>query len=101
MLAYSPERINSGNREHVLERIVKVVSAQDEEALERVAKIYGAVTKAGVHRAPCIKVAEAAKVIEHTQPDLNIALMNELATLCEHKEIPTREVPAPAGPNYI
>src|SRR3546814_12957281 len=60
-LAYSPERINPGDREHVLERIVKVVSAQDEEALERVAKIYGAVTKAGVHRAPCRKVAEAAK----------------------------------------
>src|SRR3546814_19708334 len=97
-LAYSPERINPGDREHVLERIVKVVSAQDEEALERVAKIYGAVTKAGVHRAPCIKVAEAAKVIENKQRDLNIALMNELAIIFERMEISTRDVIAAAGP---
>src|SRR3546814_450498 len=100
MLAYSPERINPGDREHVLERIVKVVSAQDEEALERVAKIYGAVTKAGVHRAPCIKVAEAAKVIENTQRDLNIALMNELAIIFERMEISTRDVLAAAGTKW-
>ena len=95
-LAYSPERINPGDREHVLERIVKVVSAQDAESLERVAKIYGAVTTAGVHRATSIKVAEAAKVIENTQRDLNIALMNELAIIFEKMAIPTRDVLAAA-----
>jgi UDP-N-acetyl-D-glucosamine/UDP-N-acetyl-D-galactosamine dehydrogenase len=99
-LAYSPERINPGDREHVLERIVKVVSAQDEEALERVSKIYGAVTNAGVHRAPCIKVAEAAKVIENTQRDLNIALMNELAIIFERIGISTRDVLAAAGTKW-
>jgi UDP-N-acetyl-D-galactosamine dehydrogenase len=95
-LAYSPERINPGDREHVLERIVKVVSAQDADSLERVAKIYGAVTTAGVHRATSIKVAEAAKVIENTQRDLNIALMNELAIIFEKMAIPTRDVLAAA-----
>lgn len=99
-LAYSPERINPGDREHVLERIVKVVSAQDAESLERVAKIYGAVTSAGVHRAPCIKVAEAAKVIENTQRDLNIALMNELAIIFERMGISTRDVLAAAGTKW-
>ena len=99
-LAYSPERINPGDREHVLERIVKVVSAQDEQSLERVAAIYGAVTEAGVHRAPSIKVAEAAKVIENTQRDLNIALMNELAIIFERMAIPTRDVLAAAGTKW-
>jgi UDP-N-acetyl-D-galactosamine dehydrogenase len=99
-LAYSPERINPGDREHVLERIVKVVSAQDPEALERVAKIYGAVTVAGVHRASSIKVAEAAKVIENTQRDLNIALMTELAIIFERMSIPTRDVLAAAGTKW-
>jgi UDP-N-acetyl-D-galactosamine dehydrogenase len=99
-LAYSPERINPGDREHVLERIVKVVSAQDAESLERVAAIYGAVTTAGVHRASSIKVAEAAKVIENTQRDLNIALMNELAIIFERMNIPTRDVLAAAGTKW-
>jgi UDP-N-acetyl-D-galactosamine dehydrogenase len=99
-LAYSPERINPGDREHILERIVKVVSAQDAESLERVAKIYGAVTTAGVHRASSIKVAEAAKVIENTQRDLNIALMNELAIIFERMSIPTRDVLAAAGTKW-
>ncbi|MGF1630418.1 MAG: nucleotide sugar dehydrogenase [Kiloniellaceae bacterium] len=99
-LAYSPERINPGDREHVLERIVKVVSAQDAESLDRVAKIYGAVTSAGVHRASSIKVAEAAKVIENTQRDLNIALMNELAIIFERMSIPTRDVLAAAGTKW-
>jgi UDP-N-acetyl-D-glucosamine/UDP-N-acetyl-D-galactosamine dehydrogenase len=99
-LAYSPERINPGDREHVLERIVKVVSAQDAEALERVAGIYGAVTTAGVHRASSIKVAEAAKVIENTQRDLNIALMNELAIIFERMSISTRDVLAAAGTKW-
>jgi UDP-N-acetyl-D-glucosamine/UDP-N-acetyl-D-galactosamine dehydrogenase len=95
-LAYSPERINPGDREHILERIVKVVSAEDAESLERVAQIYGAVTTAGVHRAASIRVAEAAKVIENTQRDLNIALMNELAIIFERMSIPTRDVLAAA-----
>ena len=95
-LAYSPERINPGDREHVLERVVKVVSAQDAEALERVAAIYGAITEAGIHKASSIKVAEAAKVIENTQRDLNIALMNELAIIFERLGIPTRDVLAAA-----
>jgi UDP-N-acetyl-D-glucosamine/UDP-N-acetyl-D-galactosamine dehydrogenase len=99
-LAYSPERINPGDREHVLERIVKVVSAQDAESLDRVAKIYGAITSAGVHRAGSIRVAEAAKVIENTQRDLNIALMNELAIIFERMSIPTREVLAAAGTKW-
>ena len=99
-LAYSPERINPGDREHILEKIVKVVSAQDAESLDRVAAIYGAVTSAGVHRAGSIKVAEAAKVIENTQRDLNIALMNELAIIFEKIGIPTREVLAAAGTKW-
>jgi UDP-N-acetyl-D-galactosamine dehydrogenase len=99
-VAYSPERINPGDHEHVLERIVKVVSAQDDDALERVAKIYGAVTTAGVYKAPSIKVAEAAKVIENTQRDLNIALMNELAIIFERMGIPTREVLAAAATKW-
>src|SRR5690606_36209018 len=78
-LGYSPERINPGDREHGFERITKVVSAQDQAALDIVADVYGAVVHAGIHRAPSIQVAEAAKVIENTQRDLNIALMNELA----------------------
>ncbi len=99
-LAYSPERINPGDREHVLEKIVKVVSAEDAESLDRVAAIYGAVTSAGVHRASSIKVAEAAKVIENTQRDLNIALMNELAIIFEKMNIPTRDVLAAAGTKW-
>lgn len=99
-LAYSPERINPGDREHVLERIVKVVSGQDGESLDRVAEIYGAITSAGVHRAGSIKVAEAAKVIENTQRDLNIALMNELAIIFERMLIPTRDVLAAAGTKW-
>ena len=80
-VGYSPERINPGDREHTLTRIVKVVSGDDADTLERVAALYGAVVEAGVHRASSIKVAEAAKVIENTQRDLNIALMNELALI--------------------
>jgi UDP-N-acetyl-D-galactosamine dehydrogenase len=91
-LGYSPERINPGDREHTLEKIVKVVSGQDAEALERVSRAYGAIITAGVHRAPSIKVAEAAKVIENTQRDLNIALMNELALIFDRLGIRTRDV---------
>jgi len=91
-LGYSPERINPGDREHTLERITKVVSGQDAETLEVVASIYGAVISAGVHRAPSIKVAEAAKVIENTQRDLNIALMNELAIIFDRMGLRTEDV---------
>ncbi|MEQ1656767.1 MAG: nucleotide sugar dehydrogenase, partial [Nitrospira sp.] len=80
-IGYSPERINPGDKQHTLEKIIKVVSAQDEASLEIVAKTYELVVKAGIHRASSIKVAEAAKVIENTQRDLNIALMNELALI--------------------
>src|SRR4029077_16837133 len=78
-LGYSPERINPGDKEHTFEKIVKVVSGETPESSERVARVYASVVQAGVHRASSIKVAEAAKVIENTQRDLNIALMNELA----------------------
>ncbi len=99
-LGYSPERINPGDREHRLETIVKVVSGEDDATLERVAKAYGAIVTAGVHRAPTIKVAEAAKVIENTQRDLNIALMNELAVIFERLGIETRDVLAAAGTKW-
>ncbi len=99
-LGYSPERINPGDKEHTLERIVKVVSGEDEGTLERVASAYGAVVKAGIHRAPSIKVAEAAKVIENTQRDLNIALMNELALIFERLGIRTSDVLAAAGTKW-
>ncbi len=91
-LGYSPERINPGDREHTFERVVKVVSGEDDEALERVAHVYGSVVEAGIHRAPSIKVAEAAKVIENIQRDINIALMNELALIFERAGIRTRDV---------
>jgi UDP-N-acetyl-D-galactosamine dehydrogenase len=95
-LGYSPERINPGDKEHTLERIVKVVSGQDEATLARVAAAYGAIVPAGIHQAPSIQVAEAAKVIENTQRDLNIALMNELALIFDRMGISTRDVLAAA-----
>jgi len=91
-LGYSPERINPGDRERTFERIMKVVSGQDAATLERVAAAYGAVVTAGIHRAPSIKVAEACKVIENVQRDLNIALMNELAIIFDHIGIRTTDV---------
>jgi UDP-N-acetyl-D-glucosamine/UDP-N-acetyl-D-galactosamine dehydrogenase len=95
-LGYSPERINPGDTAHRLETITKVVAGEDEATLERVAAIYGAIIKAGVHRAPSIEVAEAAKVIENTQRDLNIALMNELAIIFDRLGIATADVLAAA-----
>jgi UDP-N-acetyl-D-glucosamine/UDP-N-acetyl-D-galactosamine dehydrogenase len=97
---YSPERINPGDKEHTLEKIVKVVSAQDAESLEIVANTYGLIVKAGVHRASSIKVAEAAKVIENTQRDLNIALMNELALIFHRLGIDTKSVLEAAGTKW-
>ena len=99
-LGYSPERINPGDKEHALERITKVVSAGDPATLGRVAAAYGAVIDAAVYRAPSIKVAEAAKVIENTQRDLNIALMNELAIIFERLEIRTADVLEAAGTKW-
>ena len=99
-LGYSPERINPGDRDHTLEKITKVVSGEDAKTLERVADVYGAIVPAGIHRAPSIKVAEAAKVIENTQRDLNIALMNELALIFDRLGIPTRDVLEAAGTKW-
>lgn len=99
-LGYSPERINPGDPEHRLETIIKVVSGEDAETLERVAQVYQSIIDAGVYRAPSIKVAESAKVIENIQRDLNIALMNELALIFDRLQIPTREVLAAAGTKW-
>jgi UDP-N-acetyl-D-glucosamine/UDP-N-acetyl-D-galactosamine dehydrogenase len=91
-LGYSPERINPGDAAHPIEKIIKVVAGQDEETLSILADLYGSIVEAGIHRAPSIKVAEAAKVIENTQRDLNIALMNEVAKICHLLGIRTRDV---------
>ncbi len=99
-LGYSPERINPGDKEHTFEKILKVVSGQTPESLERVAKVYASVVTAGVHKAPSIKVAEAAKVIENTQRDLNIALMNELALIFDRMGIRTADVLEAAGTKW-
>jgi len=99
-LGYSPERINPGDREHTLERIVKVVSGDSLQTLDRVAQVYASIIEAGVHRAPSIKVAEAAKVIENTQRDLNIALMNELSLIFDRMGIRTRDVLDAAGTKW-
>ena len=99
-VGYSPERINPGDREHTLQRIVKVVAGDTPETLERVAALYAAIVPAGIHRASSIKVAEAAKVIENTQRDLNIALVNELAIICHRVGIDTLEVLQAAGTKW-
>ncbi|TGU70484.1 nucleotide sugar dehydrogenase [Geomonas terrae] len=99
-VGYSPERINPGDREHTFTNILKVVSGQDAATLEIVAQVYSEVVTPGVHRAPSIKVAEAAKVIENTQRDLNIALMNELALIFDRMGIDTGEVLAAAGSKW-
>lgn len=99
-VGYSPERINPGDREHTLEKTVKIVAGSDAATLERVATAYEAIVHAGVHRAPSIKVAEAAKVIENTQRDLNIALMNELALIFDRLDIRTKDVLAAAGTKW-
>ena len=95
-VGYSPERINPGDSEHRFETITKVVSAQDARTLEIIADVYGSVVTAGIHRAPSIKVAEAAKVIENTQRDLNIAFMNELSLILRELGIDTGDVLAAA-----
>jgi UDP-N-acetyl-D-galactosamine dehydrogenase len=99
-VGYSPERINPGDKEHTLPNIVKVVSGCDAESLENIAKVYELVVKAGVHKASSIKVAEAAKIIENTQRDLNIALMNELSIIFDKMNINTYEVLEAAGTKW-
>ncbi|ASK62287.1 GDP-mannose dehydrogenase [Virgibacillus phasianinus] len=99
-VGYSPERINPGDKEHTFTTITKVVSGQNAEVLEIVANVYGSVVEAGVHKASSIKVAEAAKVIENTQRDLNISLMNELAVIFDKLNIDTTEVLAAAGTKW-
>lgn len=99
-VGYSPERINPGDKEHTFTKIKKVVSGQDAETLEIVASVYESVVTAGVHRASSIKVAEAAKVIENTQRDLNIALMNELSIIFDKMGIDTNDVLEAAGTKW-
>ncbi len=99
-VGYSPERINPGDKEHTLARIIKVVSGDTPETLEAVAGLYARVVQAGVHRASSIRVAEAAKVIENTQRDLNIALMNELAVIFHRMGLDTWEVLEAAGTKW-
>lgn len=99
-LGYSPERINPGDKVHRLESITKVVSAEDDATLERVKAVYGAIITAGLHIAPSIKVAEAAKVIENTQRDINIALMNEIALIFDLMGIRTKDVLAASGTKW-
>lgn len=99
-LGYSPERINPGDKHHTLSTIIKVVSGCDVESTEEIAKVYELIVKAGVHRAPSIKVAEAAKVIENTQRDVNIALMNELSIIFDRMGIDTYDVLEAAGTKW-
>jgi UDP-N-acetyl-D-galactosamine dehydrogenase len=99
-VGYSPERINPGDKMHRFESITKVVSAQDARTLDIIAQVYSSVVKAGIHRAPSIKVAEAAKVIENTQRDLNIAFMNELSAIFHQLGIDTGDVLAAAATKW-
>jgi UDP-N-acetyl-D-galactosamine dehydrogenase len=99
-VGFSPERINPGDQQHKFESITKVVSGQDAATLDIIADTYGAVVRAGIYRAPSIKVAEAAKVIENTQRDLNIALMNELSLIFDRMQIDTRDVLSAAGTKW-
>lgn len=99
-LGYSPERINPGDKEHTVEKILKIVSGNDAEALNEIAKVYGAVITAGIYKASTIKVAEAAKVIENTQRDINISLMNELSIIFDMMGIDTKAVLEAAGTKW-
>src|SRR5688572_1987082 len=99
-VGYSPERINPGDKEHTISKILKVVSGCDEESLEEIAKVYGQIITAGIHRASSIKVAEAAKIIENTQRDLNNSLMNELSIIFNKMNINTYDVLEAAGTKW-
>ncbi len=91
-LGYSPERVNPGDKEHTIEKIIKVVAGEDEKTTDKLCELYGSIIKAGIHRAPSIKVAEMSKAIENAQRDLNIAYMNEIAKLCDRLGIRTKDV---------
>jgi UDP-N-acetyl-D-glucosamine/UDP-N-acetyl-D-galactosamine dehydrogenase len=97
---YSPERINPGDKDRTIDKILKIVSGSDDESLEEIAKVYGQIITAGIYKAPSIKVAEAAKVIENTQRDLNISLMNELSIIFDRMGIDTNEVIEAAGTKW-
>ncbi len=99
-VGFSPERINPGDKEHTLIKITKVVSGSDDESSDIIASVYESIITAGVHRASSIKVAEAAKIIENTQRDVNIALMNELSVICNKLDINTFEVLEAAGSKW-
>jgi UDP-N-acetyl-D-galactosamine dehydrogenase len=99
-VGFSPERINPGDKEHTLKNVIKVVSGNDAEALEFISAVYGCIVEAGIYKASSIKVAEAAKIIENTQRDLNIALMNEISMICDRLKINTFEVLEAAGTKW-
>ena len=99
-VGYSPERINPGDKEHRFETIKKVIAGQDERTLQTIADVYGSVVKAGLHLAPSIRVAEAAKVIENSQRDINIAFMNELSAIFHELNIDTKDVLAAAATKW-
>jgi UDP-N-acetyl-D-galactosamine dehydrogenase len=99
-IGYSPERINPGDKEHTVDKIVKVVSGYDDETLDTISDTYSIIAKAGVHRAPSIKVAEAAKIIENIQRDINIALVNEFSTIFDKMGINTLDVIEAAGTKW-
>ena len=99
-LGYSPERVNPGDKEHTIDKILKIVSGQDEQTADALCELYGSVITAGIHRAPNIKVAEMAKAIENAQRDLNIAFVNEIAMLCQRIGIGTKDVLEAAGTKW-
>lgn len=99
-VGYSPERINPGDKEHILTNTLKIISGCDNEALSTIADVYGSIVKAGLHKAASIKVAEAAKIIENTQRDVNIGLMNELSIIFNKMGINTFEVLEAAGTKW-
>lgn len=99
-VGYSPERINPGDKEHTVDKIIKVVAGQDAATTDRLAEVYGKIVTAGVHKAPNIKVAELAKALENTQRDINIALINEIARFCDRLEIRTKDVLDAAGTKW-
>ena len=99
-VGYSPERINPGDKQHTITKILKIVSGCDAEALDNIAKTYSIIVEPGVHKASSIKVAEAAKIIENTQRDVNIALMNELSIIFNRMNINTYEVLEAAGTKW-
>ncbi len=100
LLGYSPERINPGDREHTIDKITKVVAGQTDEVVDRLVDLYGRVTSGGVFRAPDIKTAEAAKVIENAQRDINIAFVNEVATICQRLSLSAHDVLETAGTKW-